>query len=75
MNYAWIRDGVVANISVGVPLGAADTVALGSRPVANGDVYADGTFTRGGEPVLTVEEQLAQALAALTEIEGAIENA
>ena len=74
MNYAWIVNGLVENISVGVPGGAENVVALGDRPVAIGDAYTDGVFTRDGEPVLTLEEQLAAAVAALAEIEEALSN-
>lgn len=72
MNYAWISDDVVVNVSVGVPLGVTDAVALGNRPVAIGDAYTDGHFYRDGAEVLTVEEQLAQALAENADMQDAL---
>lgn len=79
MNYALIENGIVANL-IWLYEGNAhefpDAVPLGGRPVAIGDSYADGVFTRGGEPVLTETERLAAEVseydAALTEIETAL---
>ncbi len=74
MNYAIIENGVVTNIIVGPLPDGMEGVALGDRPVAIGDAYADGVFTRGGEPVLTPEERIAELEAALAEIEGELNN-
>lgn len=59
MNYAIIENDVVTNVIVGPLPDGMDGVALGDRPVAIGDAYADGAFTRGGEPVLTDAEKIA----------------
>jgi hypothetical protein len=51
MEYAIIEDGVVTNVIVGpLPDGMAG-VAMENLPVVIGDSYADGVFTRDGEPV------------------------
>ena len=67
MRYAWIENGVVVNLSEGIPVGAEGTVCVQDRPVAMGDGYAEGVFTRDGEPVLTHTEQLEADLAAIEE--------
>ena len=59
MDYAIIESGVVVNVIVGPLPDGMDGVALGDRPVAIGDSYADGVFTRNGEPVLTPAERIA----------------
>lgn len=70
MNYALIENGIVINL-IWLYEGNAqefpNAVALGDRPVAIGDSYTDGVFTRGGEPVLTYAEQLEADLAAIKE--------
>lgn len=48
MNYAIIENGIVVNIIVGPLPEGMEGVALGDRPVAIGDSYADGVFTRNG---------------------------
>ena len=76
MNCAIIENGVVVNVIVGPLPDGIDGVQLGDRPVAIGDSYAGGVFTRDGEPVLTETERLAAEVAeydaALTEIETAL---
>ena len=65
MNYALVEDGMVTNLIWLYPANAAEfpnAVAAGDRPVAIGDAYADGAFTRGGEPVLTAAEQMQREL-------------
>ncbi len=59
MDFAIIEDGVVTNVIVGPLPDGMDGVPLNGRPVAIGDAYADGAFTRGGEPVLTDAEKIA----------------
>jgi hypothetical protein len=74
MNYAWIENGIVANIIWLHPGNAADfpsAAPIGDIPAAIGDVYTDGVFYRDGERVLSIAEQLASAQAALAEIEEA----
>ncbi len=66
MRYAIVTDGIVTNVielrpSVTWP----GSVALGDRPVGIGDTYQDGKFYRGGQEVLTSQEEIAQYKAAL----------
>ncbi len=66
MRYAIVTDGIVTNVielrpSVTWP----GAVALGERPVGIGDTYQDGKFYRGGQEVLTAQEEIAQYKAAL----------
>lgn len=66
MRYAIVTDGTVTNVielrpSVTWP----GAVALGDRPVGIGDTYQDGKFYRGGQEVLTAQEEIAQYKAAL----------
>lgn len=61
MNYALIENGVVINLIWLYPGNAADfptAVPVGDVPVAIGDSYADGVFTRDGQPVLTFSQQM-----------------
>ena len=58
MNYAIIENGVVVNVIVGPLPEGMEGVALNDRPVAIGDSYTDGVFTRNGEPVLTPAERI-----------------
>ena len=63
MNYALIENGIVTNLIWLSARNAAEfpnAVQLDDRPVAIGDAYADGTFYRDGEEVLTYAEILAQ---------------
>ena len=63
MNYALIAEnGTVENIIWLCSLNRTDfpnAVCVANRPVAVGDVYQDGVFTRAGEVVLTYPEQIA----------------
>lgn len=66
MRYAIVTDGIVTNVielrpSVTWP----GAVALGERPVGIGDTYQDGKFYRGGQEVLTSQEEIMQYKAAL----------
>lgn len=66
MRYAIVTDGIVTNVielrpSVTWP----GAVALYDRPVGIGDTYQDGKFYRGGQEVLTAQEEIAQYKAAL----------
>ena len=76
MNYALIENGIVSNIIVGPLPNGMDGVALGDRPVAIGDSFQNGMFSRDGEPVLTEAERLSAEVteydAALTEIANAL---
>lgn len=59
MNYAIVEEGAVKNVIVGPLPDEMDGIALNNRPVAIGDAYTDGGFTRSGETVLTPAEQIA----------------
>lgn len=72
MNIAIVKNGVVVNVIVGPLPDGMDGVLLPDRPVAIGDSYTDGVFTRNGEPVLTPAERIAALEAALAEIEEAV---
>lgn len=65
MNYALVgEDGVVYNIIWLCDANCSDflnAVCVLDRPVIIGDCYVDGVFTRDGVPVLTSEEQAAEA--------------
>ena len=72
MRYAWIENGVVANIIALNDRNAGDfptAVKLGDRPVGIGDTYADEKFYRDGVEVLT---PLQQAQAVMTEYKAAL---
>ena len=73
MDFAIIEDGVVTNVIVGPLPDGMDGVPLNGRPVAIGDAYADGAFTRGGEPVLTDAEKIAALEAQLAILRAQIE--
>nr|DAH69774.1 MAG TPA: hypothetical protein [Caudoviricetes sp.] len=66
MRYAIVTDGTATNVielrpSVTWP----GAVALGERPVGIGDTYQDGKFYRGGQEVLTAQEEIERYKAAL----------
>ena len=66
MRYAIVTDGIVTNvIELRPSVTWAGAVALGDRPVGIGDTYQDGKFYRGGQEVLTSQEEIAQYKAAL----------
>ena len=68
MRYAVITEGTVTNIIALRETNAGDfpgAVALHDRPVGIGDTYQDGKFYRGGQEVLTSQEEIAQYKAAL----------
>ncbi len=69
MNIAIVANGVVVNIIVGPLPDDMSGVALGDRPVAIGDSYADGVFTRSGEVVMTPAEKIAALEARIAELE------
>ena len=69
MNYAIIEDDVVTNIIVGPMPNGMSGIALDDRPVAIGDSYSDGVFTRNGEPVLTPNEKILELEAHIAELE------
>lgn len=68
MIYAMVESGRVTNL-LSLQEGNADdfpsAVPIGDRPVAIGDAYADGAFTRDGERVLTPLEEAGKTIAAL----------
>jgi hypothetical protein len=74
MNFAIIENGVVANVIVGPLPDGMEGVVLGDRPVAIGDGYAGGVFTRNGEAVLTDAERIAELEAQNTQLEAALLN-
>lgn len=58
-NYAIVENGLVTNIIWLCPSNAGDfpnAVSVSDRPVAIGDLYVDGVFTRDGAAVPTFEE-------------------
>ena len=60
--------GAVTNVIVLRETNAGDfpgAVALHDRPVGIGDTYQDGKFYRGGQEVLTAQEEIEQYKAAL----------
>ncbi len=69
--YAVLDDKTVTNVIWLCASNAGDfpgAVSVGDRPVAIGDLYLDGVFTRDGVPVPTFAE-LAAAMAAEEEPE------
>ena len=60
-DYAIIENGIVTNVIVGPLPDGIEGVALNGRPVAIGDRYEGGIFTRDGVPILTYEEIAAAA--------------
>ena len=68
MRYAIMTGGAVTNVIVLRETNAGDfpgAVALHDRPVGIGDTYQDGKFYRGGQEVLTAQEEIEQYKAAL----------
>lgn len=68
MRYAIVTSGAVTNVIVLRETNAGDfpgAVALYDRPVGIGDTYQDGKFYRGGQEVLTAQEEIEQYKAAL----------
>ena len=68
MRYAVITEGTVTNVITLWETNAGDfpgAVALHDRPVGIGDSYQDGKFYRGGQEVLTAQEEIEQYKAAL----------
>ena len=74
MDFAIIEGNAVANIIVGPLPQGMEGVALEGRPIAIGDAYVDGTFTRNGEPVLTDAERVAALEAELALLRGQLEQ-
>ena len=74
MDFAIIEENAVANIIVGPLPQGMEGVALEGRPIAIGDAYVDGTFTRNGEPVLTDAERVAALEAELALLRGQLEQ-
>ena len=74
MDFAIIEENAVANIIVGPLPQGMEGVALEGRPVAIGDAYVDGVFTRNGEPVLTDAERVAALEAELALLRGQLEQ-
>ena len=68
MRYAIVTGGAVTNVIALRETNAGDfpgAVALHDRPVGIGDTYSDGKFYRGGQEVLTAQEEIEQYKAAL----------
>ena len=68
MRYAIVTGGAVTNVIVLRETNAGEfpgAVALHDRPVGIGDTYQDGKFYRGGQEVLTAQEEIEQYKAAL----------
>ena len=68
MRYAIVTSGAVTNVIVLRETNAGDfpgAVALHDRPVGIGDTYQDGKFYRGGQEVLTAQEEIERYKAAL----------
>jgi hypothetical protein len=68
MNFAIIENGFVVNIIVGPLPSGMDGISIGDKPVAIGDQYADGVFTREGVEIVTPAEYISQLESALAEI-------
>ena len=65
MQYAIVEDGIVTNVIVLYPPGAAefpDAVPCRDIPAAIGDTWDGQAFTRNGERVLTEADQLRQSV-------------
>lgn len=68
MNYALIQDGVVVNLIwmyEGNAVEFPDAVSTMGLPVQIGDTFQDGVFLHSGEPVISAESELKEALAVL----------
>lgn len=78
MNYALIgENGVVSNTIWLCSANRSDfpnAVCVANRPVAIGDVYTGGAFTRAGEVVLTYPEQIALLNERILELEALLSN-
>lgn len=71
-NYAIVENGIVANViwlNDGNAVDFPAAIPLADRPAGIGDAYADGVFTRDGEPVYTPMEQ---AQATIDELDAAV---
>jgi hypothetical protein len=77
MNYALIgEDGTVSNIIWLCSANRSDfpsAVCVANRPVAIGDIYQNGVFTRDGAVVLTYPEQIAVLSARILELESQLQ--
>ncbi len=72
MKCAIIENGTVVNIIVPpLPLGV-DGINVDNRPVAIGDSYTGGEFTRDGEAVLTPTEKIVALEARIAELEAMV---
>ena len=69
MIYAIIEKGVVINTIVGPLPDGMDGIPLNDCPVAIGDSYSNGVFTRDGEVVMTDAERIAALKARIAELE------
>ena len=69
MNYAIIENGIVINLIVGLPEGL-EGIACGDLEVRIGDLYANGSFTRNGQPVTSpaIREVALQTLVSTLDI-------
>lgn len=78
MNYAILsEDGTVSNIiwlCSANRIDFPDAICVANCPVAIGDVYQDGVFTRYGEAVLTYPEQIAALSARILELESQLDK-
>ena len=60
MRYAYLKDGRVENLiwlSASNAMDFPNAVPVGNVPVQMGDTYANGAFYRGGEKLLTPDEE------------------
>jgi hypothetical protein len=77
MNYALIGEGGLVMNTIWLcsenRTDFPNAVCVANRPVAIGDIYADGVFTRAGEVVLTYPEQIAALAARILELEFQLE--
>lgn len=68
MQYAIVENGLVVNITIGIPEGIHG-VLVDDRPVSIGDNYVDGVFTQNGEIVMTDAERISVLQARIAELE------
>lgn len=76
MKYALIENGVVNNTVVLLPYNAADfpnAVSIEGLSVQIGDTYDGERFYHDGEPIYSIEEQLAEAQQVIDILTGEVE--
>lgn len=75
LNFALIENGVVVNtiwLQASNRLDFPNSVCITNKPVAVGDLYANGEFTRDGVVVPDYRETLIETIEALNRLEEAL---